>query len=252
MYTRSDDPKDFPFRNVLAVIVIIAVAAGVVTLVRYCWDLAQQHSTIGSPEVTKALETAATAQSVEEAAAERGYTATGDSITTVLFVITSEDENGTEQMSALNLAVLNETQSTAKLIQIPVDSYVTGKGITETFANWYTAGGIESVALRISSTCAVPVNHIVVMGAQGWESFMTIVSQGASALTSNATELLESISQSDMDVVTLTDIMTKAIDTGLSSASIEEAPTTEAGEEGSTYQMIDGDQVALMAGTFAE
>lgn len=251
MYTRSDDPKDLPHKNLIALVVLLVIGVLGALLVMFCWNLAQHNSRMGSSDIAEALQTAAGASSVEDIAAERGLSATGDSVTTVMFAIMGEGEDGSEQLAALNLAVLNETQGFAKLLQIPVDASVTGKGITETFAGWYSAGGVESLAMRIASA-GVPVNHIVVMTAAGWESFMTVASQGSSALTSNAADLLKSIEESDMDITALIDIMTRAMAAGLSSESFETIGTSEVTTEaGGTLYMIDETQIATAAGTMA-
>lgn len=251
MYTRSDDPKDLPHKNLIALLVLVIIGALGAALVMFCWNMAQHNSKMGSSDIADALSTAAGAASVEEIAAGRDLSATGDSVTTVMFVVLTEGEGGSEQLSALNVAVLNETQNFAKLLQIPVDASVTGNGITETFAGWYSAGGVASLAMRVASA-GLPVNHIVVMTAAGWESFMTVASQGSSALASNATDLLKSIEESDMDITALVDIMSKAISAGLSSDSIETIATSEVTTEaGGTLYMIDETQIATAAGTMA-
>lgn len=251
MYTRSDDPKDHPHRNLIALGVLLLIAALGAGLVVVCWNLAQEHSKLGNSEVSEAIQTASTAQSIDDIAAERGLSATGDSVTTVMFVVVSGGENSTKTLSGLNFAVLNETQNFAKLLEIPIDSYISGNGATETFAGWYSAGGIESLAMRIASS-GVPVNHIVVMSDSGWESFMTVASEGSSALQSNATELLEGIEQSDMDITALVNIMSKAIEAGLSTSSIEAVPTVEnTDDNGNTSVSLDSGQIPILAGTMA-
>lgn len=254
MYTRSDDPKQIPHKNLIALAVILIIGALLTFLVSNLWSLAQINSKLGDKDIQKAL-TNQTISSEDLAlqAEERELTATGDSVTTILFAITSTSGDTSGQLSGIKLAVLNETQNFAKLLDISPEASVTISESAHTLAQFYAEDGVSALAQGISYTGAVPVSHAIVISDAGWEAFMGAATQGTSTLRSQASDLLKSIEQSDMDLTDLIDTVTRATDAGLSASNIETIETSEVeDDEGNIYYELNGNQIALAAGTLTE
>ena len=240
MYERPDVPKDSPHRNLIAVIVLVVVVVAVGVLVTTLWDLANANSVLGSNDLASAVESTIPAEeSIWDQAEATGLTATGDEIETVLFAVASDDPEGT--LAAAYLAVLNNTQGTAKLLQFTSDEWIQVGEENLSVADWYAQKGVAGLA-----------SAIVAMTQDGWDSFMSIASKGSSALQSQSRKLIKGITQTDMDAMELVDIAQRAVANGASSDSIAGVATNEvADEEGATRLQVDSAQLALAVGTLA-
>lgn len=246
MYERPDVPKDNPHRNAIAVGVLVAVAVALVVLVSTLWRLANANTALGDKNLANAVASAAvSSDAVSEAGAEYGYAASSDQITVVLFAITSDASDTT--LTALRVAVLNETQAVAKLVEVPVS--VPMQGDSATMAQYFSSGGAEGLVSALASVGRLSVSHVVVMSESGWNAFMTVAAQGSSALTSNATQLLEGIASSDMDTSELLDIAQRALSTGLSANSIEAVQSQEATDDaGNVYSYFLPSDLLILVG----
>ena len=251
MYERPDVPKDSPHRNLIAVIVLVVVIVAIGVLVTTLWDLANANSVLGSNDLGSAVESTIPAEeSIWDQAEATGLTATGDEIETVLFAVASDDSEGS--LATAYLAVLNNTQGTAKLLQFAPDEWIQAGEENLPVADWYAQKGAAGLASAISGSAVVPVSHIVVMTQGGWDSFMSIASKGSSALQSQSRKLIKGITQTDMDAMELVDIAQRAVTNGASSDSIAGVAANEVtDEEGTTRLQVDSAQLALAVGTLA-
>ena len=250
MYERPDVPKDSPHRNLIAVIVLVVVVVAIGVLVTTLWDLANANSVLGSSDLGSAVESTIPAEeSIWDQAEAAGLTATGDEIETVLFAVASDDEGA---LATAYLAVLNNTQGTAKLLQFTSDEWIQAGEENLSVADWYAQKGAAGLASAISGSAVVPVSHIVVMTQDGWDSFMSIASKGSSALQSQSRKLSKGITQTEMDAMELVDIAQRAVTNGASSDSIAGVAANEVtDEEGTTHLQVDPAQLALAVGTLA-
>ncbi len=251
MYERPDVPKDSPHRNLIAIIVLAVVAVAMTMLVSSLWKLANTNSAMGSKTLAKAVKsTKPSSDAISSYAEATGLTATGDSIETVLFVITPDSSD--ESASAVYLAIMNETAGSTKLVQFQNDGWLQAGDQNLTPVDWYAQQGASGLASAISSCAAVPVSHIVVMQEGGWNSLMTVAKEGTASLASKSSELVEAIEETDMDVNDLVDVAQKAISAGASVDEIEVVPMSEASnEEGTTWMQVDATQLAVTVGTLA-
>ena len=250
MYERPDVPKGGKHRTAIAIAVLVAVAIGLVILVTTLWRLANERSSLGNSELSDAVASATvSADFLASYASSVGLTATGDSISTVLFAVVSDDDE--ESLTALRIAVLSETQGTAKLIEVPVQAHLT-QDSASSLADLYASGGAKAIVGQFATSGQVALTHVVVMSASGWDAFMEVAHQGSSALASKTQELLAGILSSDMDTAELIDIAQRATSTGLTGADITAVPTEEVPDEAGTHLEVDAAQLGLAIGTLAQ
>lgn len=236
MYDRPDVPKLSRNRNAIAAAVIAAVFVVLAILVSNLWRLANEHSKLGSSKLGDAIAAATVAPEVVAQVAEAsGTTPSEDTIETVAFLVTADDDEKT--LKGLNVAAINDTQETAVLVSVPVESRV--GTATATLASAYASSGAKGVALQLAGG-AVPVSHIVVMTETGWGAFMETAEKGSSALRRSASKLLDGITLSDLDASGLLDVGQRAAKAGVSADSIVSLEPTE---------VIDPAQLALAIGT---
>ena len=252
MYERPDVPKGGKYTNVIAVTVLVVIAIAVFVLVATLWRLANENTALGDKDLATAVSAATpTTETQVQLGSDIGYVPSGDTLTTVLFVVTPD--NSTGKLSSLYLAVLNETQGTSTLVQIPADARLRSDSATSSLAAIYASNGSATLASTLASECGVPVSHLAVMDESGWNAFMTVASQGTSALASKATELAGGITKSDMDTVTLLDLAKRAVSAGLSSDSMAEVNTTdETDPNGASYKEMLPSDIAILAGALRQ
>lgn len=251
MYERPDVPKDSPHRNLIALVVIAVVAVAMTMLVSSLWKLANTNSAFGSKTLAKAVKSTKPSSDTIGAFAEAtGLTATGADVETVLFAITPDSSE--DSVSAVYLAIMNETEGSTKLVQFQSDAWVQAGDENYTVADWYAQQGASGLASAISACAAVPVSHIVVMQEGGWNSLMTVAEEGTASLSSKSNELVESIEETDMEVSDLVDVAQKAISAGASVEEIETVAMSEVSDDaGNARMQVDATQLAASVGTLA-
>lgn len=247
MYDRPDVPKGGAHTNVIAIVVLVVIAVAGVALVSTLWRLANKNTALGDKDLASAVSASTgSADTVAELGTSVGYVPTGDSLTTVLFVVTPDKNTGS--LADLYLAVLNETKQTSQLVQVPVDARLQANGQTNSMATIYASGASASLAATISTVCGIPVSHVVVMSQSGWNAFADVAGQGASALAEQSDELVRGIVKSDLDTGGLLDLAKRALDTGLTKDAVA-IPVAENADEGgaAVKEMLPSD-VAIIVG----
>lgn len=248
MYERPDVPKGGPHRNLIAIIVLAVVAVALVVLVTELWRLANEHSKLGDDDLTKAVSAeTVSADAISQHAAQAGVTPTNAEVETVMFsVVTGEGE---DSLSALYLAVLNDTDATAKLVQVPADARV--QGTSSSLASVFAKEGASGLVSELTAA-AVPVSHVVVMTQSGWDTFMTVAEKGGTALTKSASKLLGGIVKSDMDTQQLIEVGQRAASSGVTVEGIETVATSDAtAEDGTPVKQIAPADLGRAIGTLA-
>lgn len=239
MYERPDVPKDNPHRNVIAAIVLAVIAVSAVVLVIVLWNLAQQHSKLGDTRLTNAVERAATVALPQQ----EGVRPTGDSVTTTLVAMLSDDESS-DDIVALRLASLDTTKGTSMLVDVPLDVTLGGKTVADAFAK-----GTDKLVSEFAKSAGLPVAHVVVVRQGTWDALVATAAKGTSALVKAAPDLMGGVVRSDMGAQDLLDLAKNAAKSKLGSTQQVTVPTTT-NDAGAT--VIDPVQLGLLVGTLAQ
>lgn len=249
MYERPDVPKGGKHAKLIAIVALVIVAALVVVLVTTLWRLANEHSKLGDARLSDAVATAGVPDEALSAyAGEAGLVPTGNQVTTVLLAVVRDDDERT--LSSLRLAALDETNGTARLVEIPAVARLKQDN-SQSFARTFASGGAPGIVATLTKKGSVPVTHVVVMTESGWDGFLAVAKTGASSLKSKMGELLDGIVKSDMDTSTLVSVAQQALSSGASADAMVTVPAEDVPDDTGSHQEVDAGQIGLAVGTLA-
>ena len=250
-FERTDVPRHNPHRNLIAVIVLVAVfvACGVVGTL--AWRRAQAQSHLGDSSLSSSVKRTSKVSDL-------GSTVSGDTFMGVLLLTTDSldaSQTGGANLSSAELLVYDETAATGTLVSIPIDVKVTNDGQDTTLAELFHGSGAGACVAPLSSATNLPVTHVIVSTNAVWDEIRSLAGSGVNTLIGRATEFLSSI-RTDMSSQQLLDLAEKVQSAGTSGLSkvdapmVEETTTDEGGNSVSTgYSVIDQASLGLAVGT---
>lgn len=228
---KADEQESHYMRLVVLLfipVLLLAIAAPLL------WNLSQQnkdasvsvtHYTLSNDEIASLADAA-------------GYSATGNEVTSILLVVTPKEE---EQLSNIALITVDDTESSAKLIEINPSEQVACDGQTESLEDTYVSSGSQGVAYAVAHAGLLSVDHIVEMDDSGWDILRGAVEAGSDSLSVDVTQLLEGIKENDMSVSTIREVLTRALDYGFSAKNIVQVSSTDG--------LLDAAQIGIFAGS---
>ena len=247
-FERTDVPRDNPHRNLIAVIVLVAVfvACGVVGTL--AWRRAQAQSHLGDSSLSSSVKRTSKVSDL-------GYTVSGDTVLLLTTDSLDASQAGGANLSSAELLVYDETAATGTLVSIPIDVKVTNDGQDTTLAELFHGSGAGACVAPLSSATNLPVTHVIVSTNAVWDEIRSLAGSGVNTLIGRATEFLSSI-RTDMSSQQLLDLAEKVQSAGTSGLSkvdapmVEETTTDEGGNSVSTgYSVIDQTSLGLAVGT---
>lgn len=249
--------------------VLIAIFVPMVALaiaLPLLWNVSQQ----GESQGTGSLDYVLSADQISSLADTAGYEATGDEVTSILLLVTSDGSatsdtstasetassdslnasTSAENLASAHIVVLNNTQKFAKLLEIDSFAQVLVGSDTQALSSYYADSGSEGIAAAIAQAGIISIDHTVEMDNQSWSVFLEAVNQGSNDISVDLEQLLSGIKANDMSVRTLREAFSQATDYGFSAASIVQIPTAQATDStGDSYLKLDQAQIGLEART---
>lgn len=249
-FERIDVPRESPYRNVIGVVVCVAVFALLAIIVSLTWNRVQLESRLGDSDLSDSLATQASTY-----VPDGGYVASSDEIECVLLLTAdSLDATGATLASAQILSV-NTTQGTAALVSVSTQVKLTVDETATTLADLYASQGYAACVAPLSTAANVSFDHVVVSTGDVLERAAALAGSDPSDLVSAASELLSQM-RTDMDAETLLSLAETLSSVGVSNVASSEAvlvAETTTDEEGNVietgYQTIDQLQLCLALGT---
>lgn len=227
---QPNSEQDSHYMRVLLAIVVPVVVFVIAWPV--LWNLSQQSD---SGQDASAIHYMLSVDELAAFAADAGYAATGDDVTSVLLEVSPKGES---KLSQVALITVDDTQSSAKLLEINPDVPVACDNLTESLNDTYTSSGSEGVAYVVAHAGLISVDHIVEMDEDSWQIIESAVKQGSESLSVDIAKLLEGIIENDMSVRTIREVLSRATSYGFSAESI--------------VQVSDPAQIGLLAGTITQ
>lgn len=236
-YSKEEQDNAHYTRVLLAICIPVVVLAIALPLL---WNLSQRGG-----EAAPSEDCVLSAEDITSLATAAGYEPTGDEVTSILLSVTSD-----ENLSSVNIVVLNTTQQFAKLLEIDPAAQVDVDGVTQSLTSYYDDSGTAGIAAAIARAGIISIDHAVEMDGDSWSVFLEAVNQGSSDISVDLDRLLEGIKANDMSVRTLRGAFTQATKYGFSAASIVQIPTVQATDgTGNLYLKLSETQIGLEAGT---
>ena len=155
-FDRSDVPEASPLRTVMALFALVVVAVLTVLLVRTVWKRAHLDDRLNDAALNSCLRT--------QYATQYWDWGVGDDDLNVVLVITVDGDVTSPEsgLSALSLVVVNHTDGTGTVVDIPVDTRMTSSGVKYTAASAWSALGEAKFIEVVSWFTNVPADHIIV------------------------------------------------------------------------------------------
>lgn len=248
MFDRTDVPRDSPHRNVVGALVCVAVFAAVALMVYLVWDRVRLESSLGDTDLSRAVK----AQSTPKAPA--GYAPTADEVETLLLLTTDSLDTTGATLQSARVLVLNKTQGTAALANVPTEAKVTRENEPSTLAGLFASSGPAACVKSLSAACGLGFGHVVVATDDIVEEAVSLAGADAASLVRSASGLLSKM-RTDLDAAGLVALAETLSSVGVANLTQVDAvmvPETAQDADGNTvetgYQLVDAVQLDTALG----
>lgn len=241
-FERTDVPRYNPYRNYIAIAVLVAVGVCLVVLVGVLWSKAQQPISVGNKTLSASLETQAAVTSPD------GYTISDDSFENVL-VLTVDDVNAqTPKLKNAQILTLNSTKRKGYLVTIPLDTKVNDGKSDMRLSDLFAASGASACVAPLAKAANLRMTHVMLATDGVWDKLEKYKGAGVTALLSHGADLLYSI-DTDMTTADLTEVAEQVQSMGISNLTRLDAPTTKEDDgAGGSWEVINSSQLGASLG----
>lgn len=241
-FERTDVPRENPYRNVIALVVAVAAIVVVVLICLTLWARVQREFRLGDNDLEDTISGVSAASRID------GHTASGDTFNKVLVLTTNSLGGAGCTLSGAYAVIVNETQGTAIVANIPTVAKVTSNDTGYALADLCAASGAAAVIQPLFSATNISFDHVIVTTSSVDDILGLIV--GASGSTAdnfvNDNSSLLDVMTTDMSaasLITFAGEVKAAGGLGISRVdAATHAETTQAGDGSTTetgYQLVD-------------
>lgn len=232
-FERSDVPRPSAARNVVAVVVVLLVFAGLYLLVTHLWARVQREGHLEDSGLADAV----AAQSVADVAAD-GYQRSTDTFTTVL-VLTAEGLDDGSALRSAEVLVADETTSVAVRLSVPTGVSIAVGDQTYTLADLYAVQGASSCVAPLASASGLTFDHVIVTTADDvWGPLSALAGVSAVELPTRGADLLDA-SLTDLSADGLANLASLVSALGVAGVAPTDAPTYPSGYWGEDGSWVD-------------
>ena len=241
-FERTDVPRENPYRNVIALVVVVASLVVVVLVCLTLWARVQREVRLGDNDLEDAISGVSVASRID------GHTASADTFNKVLVLTTSSLGGSGCTLSGAYAVIVNETQGTAIVANIPTVAKVTSNDTGYALADLCAASGAASVIQPLFSATNVSFDHVIVTTSSVDDVLSRVAGISGSSADDFVTDngpLLDVIA-TDMSAASLITFAGEVKAAGGSDIARVDAPThaetTQAGDGTTTetgYQLVD-------------
>jgi len=155
-FERTDVPRENPYRNIIALVVVVAAIVVAVLICLTLWTRVQHEFRLGDNNLEDAISGVSVASNID------GHTASGDTFNKVLVLTTDSLGGAGCTLSGAYAVVVNETQGTAIVANIPTAVKVTSSDTSYALADLCAASGAAAVVQPLFSATNVSFDHVIV------------------------------------------------------------------------------------------
>lgn len=155
-FERTDVPRENPYRNVIALVVVVASLVIAVLVCLTLWARVQREYRLGDNDLEDAISGVSVASSID------GHAASGDTFNKVLVLTTDSLGGAGCALSGAYAVIVNETQGTAIVANIPTTVKVTSNDTGYALADLCAASGAASVVQPLFSATNLSFDHVIV------------------------------------------------------------------------------------------
>ena len=249
-FDRSDVPEASVHRTVLSLVALVVVGVLTVLLVRTIWTRAHLDDRLNDDALNAALGNQQATQYWDN-----NYPS-GKDLETVLLIEVDGDVTTSTTLTGLSLVVINRTDGTGTIVDIPLDTRVMTEGAKLTVASALPALGEAKFIEVLSAFTNLPADHIIVASRDVMPDIEAIKTFGP--LNTITSRLLQSI-RTDMRSKTFVTFAGEVTAIGLDNFQLMEAPRWHEdpveGEEGvpeGGWQIIGMTDLCYAVGKFSD
>lgn len=231
-FERSDVPRPSAARNVVAVIVIVVVFAGLALLVREVRARVEREGHLSDA----ALAGAVASQTAADVGVE-GYERSSDSFVSVVVFVAEGLEDG-DALASAQLLVADETTQTAVLLDVPTGVTLTVGDATVTLADLYASEGPAACVAPLTSATGLVASHVIVTTKTPWDALVALAGVPPALVSTRGADLLDSL-RSDLTTDELASLANLASACGVSALAPTEAATYPEGSWGEDGSWVD-------------
>ncbi len=157
-FERIDVPRQSPYANFIGIGVVVAVFVVVAIVVSNVWGRVQLETRLGDLDMSEAISNQASLSIPD------GYNTTSDSLTRVLFLTVSDTSkaNAPSTLQAARILVVNNTQGTAVLANVPVNVKIVVNEQGFSLADYCAQAGPTACVQPLSKAAGLKFTHVVI------------------------------------------------------------------------------------------
>lgn len=241
-FERTDVPRYSPYRNAVAIGVLVAVGVLLVVLVSTLWAKAQKPISVGNESLSKSI------QAQGQVTSPDGYTVSQDSFTNVL-VLTVDDVNAqSPKLTKAQILSLDATARKGTLVTIPLDAKVNDGKADVRLQDLYSGSGASACIVPLATAANLRMTHAMLASDDVWDKIEGYKGAGVSALLSHGADLLYSIN-TDMSTGDLMDVAELVQSIGVNNLKRMDAPASqEADGAGGNWSVLNSAQLGADIG----
>ena len=246
-FERTDVPRNNPQRKVIAVVVIVVVAIGMVVLCTSLWHKANQLNGLNDHTFTEALYEQDYTQE-PSGNAERS----DDEFSNTLFFIVDDVHAESPTLQAAYILVRDTTNPSAKLVSFPLNTKMLAGESNVTLQTHFDYAGPAACIVPLTTAANIHVSHAVAATDRIFDQLENLKGSTIPVLLSSATDELETI-QSDYHTSELLGLANALREIGFENIVRLDAPyNEETFEDGTLVANIDHQKLCRDAGLFIE
>lgn len=191
-YERTDVPKGGPRATVIALIALVLIAAGGWFLVQALWARAKFDSYRGDATLASSVSTPEELKSID------GYVTSDHIFDNVLLLVVDDVDAEAPVLADAKILCLDITAGSGTLVTLPTDVRVNPESNPQHLADLLAGSGASACVSAVQRRCGIPITHVIMTDATGWESLQGLDGIGAQELTGRIMGLLSHM-HTDMD-----------------------------------------------------
>lgn len=236
-FERSDVPRENPYRNLIALAVLLAIAGIGYLLVNMLWGRVKVEAHMGDPALLEAID-----EQPGPTTLEGEFSYTDNFIEKILYLQVDDANAERPQLLSAQMLLIDELAGTAHLVDVPLSVRVSMEGQTLPFGDLAASYGLETAIPLLTEAYNLFANHVIIAQEAPWVSIVELDGVQPLQVVDAAGDFVGSI-RTDLDASGLVEHGALFKTLNVLALELEQTPVTGATPEGEVPQMVSVDLV---------
>lgn len=219
-FERSDVPRESPYRNVVAVVVLILVFIGLIVLTTNLWAKANRPAATRDKELSQSIASQSAINNPD------GYVANKDVMNNILVLTVDDATKDHPSLQKAQLVVLDATKRSGSIATLPLDLKLGDGDSATTLAQLFDDQGASACVVALSSATNIKLGHVLLATEDIWQRLASMRHSGVSALIGSAADVLATI-KTDMKSSELMSLAELVQSIGINNLTNVDAPVEQ-------------------------